>query len=84
LNLLENLHQEHEKSQNELGEQSCYNQLSLAQKVSASQLRQFGFELTFIRGDMLESIAVFSCESNSVTVDFLEEVDSIAALYFRM
>jgi len=61
----------------------CYKHLSLAQKMSASQLRQFGFELKSIRGDVFASIAIFSTESLSVTVNYLGEIGCMAALYFR-
>jgi len=61
----------------------CYSRLTLAQKVSASHLSQFGFKLNFIRGKQLKSLAIFSCESLSVTVDCYGEIDSLSALYFR-
>jgi len=76
-------HHVHEHNQKEFDEPSSYNQLSLAQKMSASQLSQFGFELNVIEGDMFERMAVFTNDSLSVTVDYYGEVGSLTTLYFR-
>jgi len=62
---------------------NCYEQLSLSQKISASHLRQFGFELMFVHGELTESMAIFSCAPLNVTVDYYGEINSMAALYFR-
>lgn len=82
-NDLSQLHQLHERRQNLTGQNSCYERLSLAQKISANHLQQYGFELQFIRGKSLEAVAVFTCDELSVAVDCYGEVDSLSALYFR-
>jgi len=82
MNFLDKLKKVHEIEHKHAKEKSSYAQLSLAQKISASQLRQFGFELNCVRGGMFEPMAVFTCESYSVTVDHLGEIEGMAELYF--
>ncbi|WP_033080326.1 hypothetical protein [Colwellia psychrerythraea] len=82
MDLLEQLNQTHENKQNSQGTVSYYDQLSLVQKISACQLRQFSFKLKLIRGEMFESMAVFTCRSLSVIVNYLGERDSMTAFYF--
>jgi len=49
-------------------EQSIWwDQLSLAQKFSASSLSKFGYELNFIRNEKGHSLAVLHC-NDSITV----------------
>lgn len=60
-----------------------YQRLSLAQKVSASQLNQFGFELQFIRGKGLNSTAIFTCEDNNLSINYLGEIDNTSPITLR-
>jgi hypothetical protein len=69
------LNQIHEKRQYQPKENTCYERLSLAQKVSASHISQFGFELKRVSGDMYESQAIFTCGSISLTVDYYGDVN---------
>lgn len=79
--MLKRLEQVHESEHDNTEEQSSYQQLSLAQKLAASELRQFGFELQLIRGEGVESFAVFTCDYHSITVDYWGEVDKMMPLY---
>jgi hypothetical protein len=71
---LDELHQIHEKRQYQSEENTCYERLSLAQKVSASNISQFGFELKSVCGELNESQAIFTCGSTNLTVDYYGEV----------
>ncbi|PKG80874.1 hypothetical protein CXF85_22490 [Colwellia sp. 75C3] len=73
---LEQLHQLHERRHAYSSDISLYERLSLAQKVSACHLQQFGFELKFIRGKQLNCLAIFICNKLSVTVDVYGEINS--------
>jgi len=83
LTLLDKLHIIDEKRRSKLNEEIYYERLSLAQKVAAAELRQFGYELKFIRGELFESMAVFSCGSLNATVDYLGEIDSLSSIKLR-
>jgi len=83
MNFFENTHQVNPTERNNAPEEPCFEHLSIAQQMSASELRQFGFELQSIHGEVFESIAVFTSEPLSVTVDYLGEIGCLAALYFR-
>jgi len=80
---LEKLHQIHERRQKHSERTVCYERLSLAQKFSAAQLTQFGFQLQFIREGPSGAYAVFICGSNSVTVNNSGEINSEANVSFR-
>jgi len=62
---------------------SRYNQLSLAQKMAASQVRQFGFELKFIRSSNTKSLAIFSCNSKIITIDSYGEIEMYPKIKLR-
>ncbi|GAA5142374.1 hypothetical protein [Thalassotalea piscium] len=45
-----------------------WEKLSLAQKFSASSLGKFGYELSFVRNENGQSIAVLMCDSGIAVV----------------
>jgi len=83
LTFLDKLHITYEQRRSKLNEEVYYERLSLAQKVAAAELRQFGFELKFIRGELFESMAIFSCGSLNATVDYSGEIDSLSPINLR-
>ena len=73
MSFLEKINQVITKDRNHSEKEQCYEHLCLTQKNSASQLRQFGFELKSVHGEVFESIAIFTSDSLSVTVAYLGE-----------
>lgn len=76
---LNSLHQVHEKRsvQDKSKINEYYQKLSLAQKISASHLTQFGFELTGISGYSLALKAIFTSDLYSISVDYYGEIERV-------
>ena len=51
-----------------------YEQLTLAQKISANELYQYGYFLQFIRGKAHKSVAVFACDDKVAVIDHEGEI----------
>lgn len=45
-----------------------WNKLSLAQKFSASSLGKFGYELSFVRNEKGQNLAVLTCNSGVAVI----------------
>jgi len=62
---------------------ALYDRLSLAQKFSASQLFQYGYSLYFLRGQGINTLAIFVYGGNVATVDFGGEIDLSPKIQLR-
>jgi len=62
---------------------ALYDRLSLAQKFSASQLFQYGYSLYFLRGQGINTLAIFIYGSNIATVDFGGDIDLAPKIQLR-
>jgi len=60
-----------------------WNQLSLAQKFSASSLGQFGYEVSFIRNEQGRSIAVLTCCNNIAVISEDGEINTSPNIQIR-
>ncbi|GAA0813368.1 hypothetical protein GCM10009111_08650 [Colwellia asteriadis] len=60
-----------------------WDNLTLAQKFSASSLTQFGYELAFIRADSLGCLAILLCNDNIATISKTGEIDTSPAISLR-
>jgi hypothetical protein len=60
-----------------------WQQLSLAQKFSASSLGKFGYELTFIRREGGFSIAVLTCDDDIAVVYDDGDIETSAEIKIR-
>lgn len=74
--LLDRRHYSCEQSQ-------LWDKLSLAQKFAASSLNQFGYELTFIRNNHTESLAVLLCNTKSATINEHGEINTSPSIIIR-
>jgi len=65
-------------------EQSVWwNKLSLAQKFSASSLGKFGYELSFVRNDHEQSLAVLTCSSGIAVVTDEGDINTSSNIQIR-
>jgi len=80
---LEKLHQIHDRRQSQVDSIVFYERLSLAQKFSASQLTQFGFQLQFIRSENSTSFAIFMRGSEVISVDNSGEISTESEIILR-
>ena len=60
-----------------------WENLTLAQKFSASSLTQFGYELVFIRDDNASSVAVLMCNENIATISKAGEINTAPNIKLR-
>jgi hypothetical protein len=60
-----------------------WDQLSLAQKFSASSLGQFGYELSFVRTEKGHSVAVLTCNSGVAIITEDGEIDTSPNIELR-
>lgn len=60
-----------------------WDQLTLAQKFSASNLMQFGYKLSFIRSHNEGDTAVLLCDGNTATIGRDGEIDSQPSINVR-
>jgi len=68
----------------EAPEQSVWwNKLSLAQKFSASSLGKFGYELTFVRLDDGQSLAVLQCSGGVAVISEDGDIDTAPKITIR-
>ena len=68
----------------EAPEQSVWwNKLSLAQKFSASSLGQFGYELSFVRNEQGQSLAVLECSGGIATISEDGEINTSPIVHIR-
>lgn len=68
----------------EAPEQSIWwNKLTLAQKFSASSLGKFGYELTFVRGENEQSIAVLQCRGGVAVISEDGDIDTSPNITIR-
>ena len=57
-----------ERRQHPIEQPVLWNVLSLAQKFSVSSLGKFGYELSFVRNEEENSLAVLTCSSGVAVV----------------
>ncbi|TYK65071.1 hypothetical protein [Colwellia echini] len=68
----------------ETPEQSAWwNKLSLAQKFSASSLGKFGYELTFVRKDENDRLAVLQCSGGVAVITEDGEINTSPDIVLR-
>ncbi len=68
----------------EAPEQSVWwNKLTLAQKFSASSLGKFGYELTFVRNENDQSIAVLQCSGGVAVISEDGDIDTSPTITIR-
>jgi hypothetical protein len=60
-----------------------WENLTLAQKFSASSLTQFGYKLVFIRDDNISSVAVLQCNENIATISKAGEINTAPNIMLR-
>ena len=60
-----------------------WDNLTLAQKFSASSLNQFGYELEFIRDYNSGSLAILVCGDNIATISTTGEINTSPAILLR-
>ena len=60
-----------------------WDKLSLAQKFSASSLSQFGYDLTFIRYQDGQSLAVLQCNNGIAIISEEGEINTSPHVYIR-
>jgi hypothetical protein len=60
-----------------------WNNLTLAQKFSASSLTQFGYELSFVRDYNSGSVAVMMCRDNIATISKIGEINTAPTITLR-
>lgn len=60
-----------------------WEELTLAQKFSASSLTQFGYELVFIRNDKAGSVAVLMCNENIAVISKAGEINTESSIKLR-
>jgi hypothetical protein len=60
-----------------------WDNLTLAQKFSASSLNQFGYELAFVRDYNSGSLAVLICNDNIATISKIGEINTAPTITLR-
>ena len=68
---------------NGVPESTLWEQLSLAQKFSASSLTQFGYELAYIRCRKNGNVAIMLCNDSAATISAEGEIDSSPNIMVR-
>jgi len=61
----------------------CWDDLTLAQKFSASSLNQFGYELAFIRDYNSGSLAILICDDKIATISTVGEINTSPSIRLR-
>ncbi|MGB0935963.1 MAG: hypothetical protein ACPGTQ_00830 [Colwellia sp.] len=61
----------------------CYDAMTIAQKISAFKLRQFGFGLEVLRREENHKVAIFTCGNKSVLVNHEGDIDCDAPVRLR-
>jgi hypothetical protein len=61
----------------------CYGSMTIAQKISAFKLRQFGFGLEFLRREENHKVAIFTCGNKSALVNQEGDIDFDASVRLR-
>ena len=65
-------------------EQSVWwNKLSLAQKFSASSLGKFGYELSFVRNEGDQRLAVLTCSSGIAVITEDGDINTSPSIHIR-
>ena len=72
-----------ERRQAERDKSLWWNKLTISQKCAANSLTQFGYELSFIRNQNNESLAVMTCSDNVATVNADGDIDSSPNIVIR-
>lgn len=62
---------------------ALWENLTLAQKFSASSLTQFGFELNFIRDYHHSHVAVLTCNDTVASISKVGEIDTDPSIALR-
>ncbi|WP_091980036.1 hypothetical protein [Pseudoalteromonas denitrificans] len=65
----------YERREQQVEKRVYYDKLSLAQKVTISELGRFGYLLRFVRGKYSNCIAILSCGEKIATVNRCGETD---------
>ena len=60
-----------------------WNKLTVSQKFAANSLSQFGYELSFVRNQNNESLAVMTCCDSVATVNADGDIDSSPDITIR-
>lgn len=71
------------RAQNNVGSNTLWDKLSLAQKFAASSLTQFGYDLTYIRNSNTGSLAILLCNGNAATISIEGEIDTSPNIIIR-
>jgi len=71
------------RRQIQLESSQWYQQLTMAQKYSASELAQFGYRLAFIRGIKASSLAVFICDEQIAVVNVEGDINLAPNIQIR-
>lgn len=61
-----------------------YDRLNLAQKFSVSKLSQFGYQLHFVRGELLNTMAILKNAESVITVDYFGELNIAPNILLRI
>jgi len=72
-----------ERRQAERDKSTLWNKLSISQKFSATSLTQFGYELSFIRNNNSDPLAVLICNNSVATVNVDGDIDSSPDIIVR-
>jgi len=60
-----------------------WNHLTLAQKFSASSLGRFGYEISFVRNEQGNMLAVLQCDSGVATISEDGDIDTSPEITIR-
>ena len=60
-----------------------WDKLSLAQKFAASSLNQYGYQLAFIRGSNISSVAILLCNNACATISSDGDIDTSPSITIR-
>ena len=72
-----------ERHQAERDRSLWWSKLTISQKYAANSLTQFGYELSFIRNQNNESLAVMTCSDSVATVNADGDIDSSPNIVIR-
>ncbi|TPH13469.1 hypothetical protein [Litorilituus lipolyticus] len=75
--------QERRESQTIAGDDSLWDELTLAQKFAASSLTQFGYKLAFVRDVNNQNLAVLVCNENVATISKSGEINTAPNIKLR-
>lgn len=76
---MEAIHQstvEADRRHSDPNKQALMYRLSMSQKHSVNSLSQYGYQLSFLRNNNAESLAVLICGDNVATVDIAGDINT--------